>query len=77
MQQPYFLRLAAAALLLASASAAQAQTPPAPGESPRIDAIRKAGVLRVGVVNNPPWLVQNTSGSGEPWMGSSLSLIHI
>ena len=38
----------------------QAQTPPEPGASERIDAIRKAGVLRVGVVNNPPWLVQNT-----------------
>ena len=52
----------------------RAQTPPEPGASERIDAIRKAGVLRVGVVNNPPWLVQNTSGSGEPWMGSSWTL---
>ncbi|MGE8641590.1 MAG: transporter substrate-binding domain-containing protein [Achromobacter sp.] len=64
-------RLFLSAALMAAAAAAQAQTPPAPGESPRIDAIRKAGVLRVGVVNNPPWLVQNTTGSGEPWMGSS------
>lgn len=67
----YAARLFLTAALLAVGAAAQAQTPPAPGESPRIDAIRKAGVLRVGVVNNPPWLVQNTSGSGEPWMGSS------
>jgi polar amino acid transport system substrate-binding protein len=59
---------------LIGAASAQAQTPPAPGESARVDAIRKAGVLRVGVVNNPPWLVQNTSGSGEPWMGSSWTL---
>jgi polar amino acid transport system substrate-binding protein len=65
------VRLFLSAALLAGAAAAHAQTPPAPGESPRIDAIRKAGVLRVGVVNNPPWLVQNTTGSGEPWMGSS------
>lgn len=71
MQPSFLSRFAAAALLLAGAATAQAQTPPAPGESPRIDAIRKAGVLRVGVVNNPPWLVQNTTGSGEPWMGSS------
>ena len=75
--QPRFLsrlpaaRLFLSAALVAGAATVQAQTPPAPGESPRIDAIRKAGVLRVGVVNNPPWLVQNTTGSGEPWMGSS------
>jgi len=62
------------AAMLAGAASAHAQTPPAPGESARVDAIRKAGVLRVGVVNNPPWLVQNTSGSGEPWMGSSWTL---
>src|SRR6218665_914942 len=42
---------------------ALAQTPPASGVSARVDAIRKAGVLRVGVVNNPPWLAQNTSGA--------------
>ncbi|HWK43177.1 MAG TPA: transporter substrate-binding domain-containing protein [Stellaceae bacterium] len=48
---------------------ALAQEPPAPGASPRIDAIRKAGVLRAGVLANAPWLVENTSGSGEPWSG--------
>lgn len=42
---------------------------PAPGASPRIDAIKKAGVLRVGVLANAPWLVENTSGSGETWSG--------
>ncbi len=63
--------IAAAAVLAAASSAALAQTPPAPGASPRIDAIRKAGVLRVGVVNNPPWLAQNTTGEGEPWSGPS------
>ncbi|WP_269759683.1 transporter substrate-binding domain-containing protein [Variovorax sp. E3] len=51
-----------------------AQTPPAPGASARIDAIRKAGVIRVGVVNNPPWLVQNTAGDGEDWAGPSWML---
>ncbi|MDQ2147978.1 transporter substrate-binding domain-containing protein [Alcaligenaceae bacterium C4P045] len=54
--------------------AALAQTPPAPGVSPRIDAIRKAGVLKVGVVNNPPWLAQNTTGQGEAWTGPSWTL---
>ena len=64
-------RLAIAAALCGTALSATAQTPPAEGVSPRIDAIRKAGVLRVGVVNNPPWLAQNTTGTGEAWEGSS------
>lgn len=63
--------LALAAVAAGVSAAAFAQTPPAPGASPRIDAIRKAGVLRVGVVNNPPWLAQNTTGEGEPWSGPS------
>src|SRR5216110_867223 len=42
---------------------------PTPGTSPRVDAIKKAGVLRVGVLANAPWLVENTSGSGEAWSG--------
>jgi len=59
-----------AALLLAGTFAAvHAQEPPAPGASPRIDAIRKAGELRVGVLQNAPWLIENTTGNGEPWSG--------
>jgi len=42
---------------------------PAPGASPRIDAIKKTGVLRVGVLANAPWLVENTSGAGDAWSG--------
>ena len=42
---------------------------PAPGASARVDAIRKAGVLRIGVLANAPWLVENTTGTGEPWSG--------
>jgi polar amino acid transport system substrate-binding protein len=42
---------------------------PAPGASPRIDAIKKAGVLRVGVLANAPWLVENTTGTGDAWSG--------
>jgi len=55
----------------AFASAAMADVPvPAPGTSPRVDAIKKAGVLRVGVLANAPWLVENTSGgSGAAWSG--------
>jgi len=56
-------------LLAASSTALLAQTPPPPGASPRIDAIRKAGELRVGVLQNAPWLIENTSGSGPAWEG--------
>src|SRR6476660_10547779 len=57
-------------LALALCAPAFADVPmPAPGASPRIDAIKKAGVLRVGVLANAPWLVENTSGSGETWSG--------
>lgn len=63
-----------AATFAAFGPAALAQTPPAPGASARVDAIRKAGVLRVGVVNNPPWLAQNTTGDGEDWSGPSWTL---
>jgi polar amino acid transport system substrate-binding protein len=66
-----------AALLLSAATgvafAQPAQVPP-PGASPRIDAIKKAGVLRVGVLSNPPWLIENTSGSGEAWDGPAWTL---
>jgi polar amino acid transport system substrate-binding protein len=64
-------RRAVAALVFATAAAtAVAEVPvPAPGTSPRVDAIRKAGVLRVGVLANAPWLVENTSGQGEAWSG--------
>ncbi len=62
---------AAALAALAFAFSAAADVPvPAPGASPRIDAIKKAGVLRVGVLANAPWLVENTSGgSGDAWSG--------
>src|SRR5262245_13380671 len=62
---------AVAALVFAvAAGTAAADVPvPAPGASPRIDAIKKAGVLRVGVLANAPWLVENTSGQGEAWSG--------
>nr|WP_139200944.1 transporter substrate-binding domain-containing protein [Polaromonas sp. JS666] len=58
--------LASAALL--------AQTPPAPGASPRIDAIKKSGELRVGVLQNSPWLLENTSGGGQAWSGPAWTL---
>ena len=60
-------RCTAVAVLATVGAAAFAQ--PAPGASPRIDAIRKAGDLRVGVLQNAPWLMENTTGNGEPWSG--------
>jgi polar amino acid transport system substrate-binding protein len=68
---PSSIRHVAAAISLAVATAVYADVPvPAPGGSPRIDAIKKAGVLRVGVLANAPWLVENTSGgSGDAWSG--------
>lgn len=61
-------------LLATSAAAQQLPAPPAPGISARADSIRAAGVLRVGVQNNDPWLLQNTTGSGEPWAGPAWML---
>jgi len=61
-------------LALALADPAAAQAPPAPGASPRIDAIRKAGALRVGVLANAPWLTENTTGQGEAWDGPAWTL---
>jgi polar amino acid transport system substrate-binding protein len=64
------VRAIAALAFAASAGTALADVPvPAPGTSPRVDAIKKAGVLRVGVLANAPWLVENTSGQGEAWSG--------
>ena len=66
-----FLPRTIVAVLAASCcvSAIAAVPVPAPGASPRIDAIRKAGVLRIGVLANAPWLVENTTGTGDPWSG--------
>ena len=45
-----------------------------PSSSPRIQAIQKSGVFRVAVLANPPWLVENTSGSGDQWAGPGWTL---
>ena len=65
--------VAVAAALLALPAAADVAVP-APGASPRVDAIKKAGVLRVGVLANAPWLVENTTGGGEAWSGPAWML---
>ena len=62
------------ALALSLSSVALAADIPVPTDSPRIQAIEKSGTLRVGVLANPPWLVENTSGSGEAWSGPAWTL---
>src|SRR5437762_7576344 len=69
-------RFGAGLAVLAFTLTTNADVPvPAPGVSPRIDSIKKAGVLRVGVLANAPWLVENTSGgSGDAWSGPAWML---
>lgn len=46
-------------------------TPPAPGVSKRVDAIKARGTLKVGVLVETPWLVESTSGEaygGPSWV---------
>jgi polar amino acid transport system substrate-binding protein len=67
---PTFGSRVAALFFVALASPALADVAvPAPGASPRVDAIKKSGTLRVGVLANAPWLVENTTGQGDPWSG--------
>jgi polar amino acid transport system substrate-binding protein len=68
LRQLLFTCAAIGSALAALPALAQEQ-PPAPGASPRVDAIRKAGALRVAVLANAPWLIENTTGSGEKWSG--------
>ena len=63
-------RSALLSLAAVAAFSASAQDAPAPGVSSKVDAIRKAGVLRVGVLANLPWLAENTKSDGaEAWSG--------
>jgi polar amino acid transport system substrate-binding protein len=65
--------LALAACVIAFSHSVGAQEAP-PTNSPRVQSIQKAGVFRVGVLANAPWLVENTSGSGEQWSGPGWTL---
>lgn len=67
--KPILARGLTALFLAGTFATVHAQEPPAAGASPRIDAIRKAGELRVGVLQNAPWLIENTTGNGDPWSG--------
>jgi len=68
------IRVVVSLVALAAAPALADVPLPAPGTSPRVDAIRKAGVLRVGVLANAPWLVENTTGKGDAWSGPAWML---
>jgi polar amino acid transport system substrate-binding protein len=71
------IAVSVAASVAFMASAAFAQDVPAAGASERIDAIKAAGELRVGVLANPPWLVEDTTGAGEPWRGPAWTLANV
>ena len=44
-------------------------TVPAPGQSKKIDEIKKRGTLRAAAIGEFPWLPENTSGSGPKFSG--------
>jgi polar amino acid transport system substrate-binding protein len=61
--------LAALFTLVAVPALAQVAVP-APGASPASMPSRRRACLRVGVLANAPWLVENTKGgSGDAWSG--------
>lgn len=66
-----FIRSAAvAAAVVAGAGMALAGSDvPAPGQSPKIDAIKQRGILKVAAIGEFPWLPENTSGSGPQFSG--------
>ena len=68
--------LLAAALLFATPNAGWAADVPLlpPGASSRIDAIRQRGALRVAVLNEFPWLIQNSGAGAAPFRGPAWRL---
>src|SRR5882724_11318772 len=49
-----------------------AETPvPAAGASKKIDEIKARGVINAAVLAEPPWLAENTTGSGAQYFGSA------
>ena len=61
----------------AGQSLGQGQRPlgvPGPSQSKHIDQILGRGALIVGVIGEFPWLVENTTGAGEPFHGPSWTL---
>jgi polar amino acid transport system substrate-binding protein len=61
-------------LSCATAVFAAATDVPAPGQSPKIDAVKERGVLKVAAIGEFPWLPENTSGSGPQFSGPAWML---
>jgi polar amino acid transport system substrate-binding protein len=68
------LSLLASISLAPVSHAADKTAVPAAGVSKRIDDIKARGTLRVGVLPDFPWLVQNMSSTGEPFTGPAWML---
>ena len=47
---------------------------PEKGTSKHIDQIKERGVIKVAVLAEPPWLAENTSGSGPQYFGSAWTI---
>jgi polar amino acid transport system substrate-binding protein len=60
---------ALASILLTPSGRAASTDVPAPGQSPKIDAIKERGSLRVAAIGEFPWLPENTTGSGPQFSG--------
>ena len=59
----------AASLIHAGIAQAADTTVPAPGQSKKIDEIKKRGALQAAAIGEFPWLPENTSGSGPKFSG--------
>lgn len=71
----HLLGLAATILVVGLVQArAQAPAVPGPGQSPRIDEIKKRGALRVGALGESPWLRENPGNQAEPFTGPAWDL---
>lgn len=68
------LALALGLGLAASTAVAAGSDVPAAGQSPKIDAIKERGVLRVAAIGEFPWLPENTTGSGPQFSGPAWML---
>ena len=44
---------------------------PAPGASKKVDEIKARGAINVAVLAEPPWLAENTTGTGPQYFGSA------
>jgi polar amino acid transport system substrate-binding protein len=73
MKTPYLL--AGAVCLAMSLVSRAAEIPVAPpGTSSRIDQIKQRGSLRVGVLDEYPWLKRNAEAGGKPFAGPAWRL---